>query len=67
MKKERRESTIIRDNQVHELYEKIISELGELKNVVAKAYIYNQISEKTKLSARTISFILNHTKKKTIV
>ena len=42
--KNRRESTMVRDNEIHELYQQI------------------RIKEKTKLSIRTISFILNHTK-----
>ena len=34
---------------------------GSLANAVSKGYIYERIKEKTKLSIRTISFILNHT------
>ena len=54
--KNRRESTKIRDNQIHELYDEIIRELGPLANVVSKTYIYERIQKKTKLSIRTISF-----------
>lgn len=60
--KNRRESTIVRDNEIHELYQQIRKELGCLANAVSKGYIYERIKEKTKLSIRTISFILNHTK-----
>ena len=60
--KNRRESTMVRDNEIHELYQQIRHELGDLANVVSKGYIYERIKEKTKLSIRTISFILNHTK-----
>lgn len=59
--KNRRESTIVRDNEIHKLHRQILDELGELANVVSKNYIYEKIQEKTKLSIRTISFILNHT------
>lgn len=59
--KNRRESTIARDNEIHKLHRQILDELGELANVVSKNYIYEKIQEKTKLSIRTISFILNHT------
>lgn len=60
--KNRRESTIMRDNEVHRIYDEIIANLGELAMAVSKAYIYEKIRERTKLSTRTISFILNHTK-----
>ena len=59
--KNRRESTMVRDNEIHELYQQIRHELGSLANAVSKGYIYERIKEKTKLSIRTISFILNHT------
>lgn len=65
--KTRRESTSIRDNAVHDLYDKIMEELGDLKNAVSKGYIYDKIQNETKLSIRTISFILNHTKRKQIL
>ena len=59
--KNRRESTMVRDNEIHRLHRHILDELGDLANVVSKGYIYEKIQEKTKLSIRTISFILNHT------
>lgn len=59
--KNRRESTIVRDNEIHKIHRQILDELGDLANVVSKGYIYEKIQEKTKLSIRTISFILNHT------
>lgn len=64
MSKKRRESTTVRDNFIHDLYEHILGELGDLKSAVSKSYIYERIQKETKLSIRTISFILNHTKKK---
>lgn len=60
--KNRRESTTARDNKVHRLYRETLDSLGELANVVSKTYIYEKIRERTGLSLRTISFILNHTK-----
>lgn len=59
--KNRRESTIARDNEIHKLYRQIRNELGCLANAVSKNYIYERIKDRTKLSIRTISFILNHT------
>ena len=62
--KNRRESTMMRDNEVHRIYDEIIDNLGELASAVSKSYIYEKIKERTKLSIRTISFILNHTRYK---
>lgn len=62
--KTRRESTTMRDNQVHGIYNNILDELGPLRGVVAKSYIYDRIREQTRLSTRTISYILNHTREK---
>lgn len=61
--KERRPSTIIRDNMVHDVYEKICNEIGEYANYVAKQYIYERIRERTGLCTKTIAYILNHTEK----
>lgn len=58
----RRESTLVRDKEVCRIYNQILNELGELRNVVSKSYIYEKIKERTKLSIRTISFIVNHTR-----
>lgn len=58
----RRESTLVRDKEVCRIYNQILNKLGELRNVVSKSYIYEKIKERTKLSIRTISFIVNHTR-----
>lgn len=60
--KKRRPSTQIRDNCVHEIYRQITSDMGSLKNVVSKSYIYEQIHQRTGLCVKTIAYILNHTK-----
>jgi len=58
----RRESTIVRDNSVHEVYDSVIVDLGEYAYLVPKSYIYERIRERTGLCHKTIAFILNHTK-----
>lgn len=60
--KNRRESTLVRDREVHAMYKAILTELGELAPYVSKEYVYGRIRERTKLSIRCISFILNHIK-----
>ena len=60
--KNRRESTSVRDNEIHRMYREILNGFGEAANAVSKTYIYEKIHERTKLSIRTISFIINHTK-----
>ena len=45
-KSKRRESTSVRDKEIHKLYRQIISELGDLANAVSKSYIYEKIRER---------------------
>lgn len=59
-----RDSSVIRHNEVHNMYDKIIKDLGDISAYVSKGYIYDKIREKTGLSTRHISRILNHTKRK---
>lgn len=65
--KTRRKSTAVRDNQVHEIYHSIMDELGDLSAFVSKGYIYERIQQQTRLSVRTIAFILNHTQERVIM
>lgn len=59
-----RDSSIIRYNEIHDMYDKIIKDLGDVSAYVSKGYIYDKIKERTGLSTRHISRIFNHTKKK---
>ena len=59
-----RDSSVIRHNEVHDMYDKIIKDLGDISAYVSKGYIYDKIREKAGLSTRHISRILNHTKRK---
>ena len=59
-----RDSSIIRYNEVHDMYHKIIKDLGDMSAYVSKGYIYDKIKDKTGLSTRYISRILNYTKKR---
>lgn len=45
-----RDSTVIRDNEIHKMYDEILNEL------------YGRIKDSTGLSIRHISRIINHTK-----
>lgn len=60
-------STIKRNNSIHLMYKNIMNDLGQLRTVVSKSYIYNLIQNQTGLSIRTISHVLNHTKEHTFV
>lgn len=62
--KNRRESTTVRDNEIHRMYRDILNSFGEAANAVSKTYVYEKIHNRTKLSIRTISFIINHTQLK---
>nr|UWG19204.1 MAG: hypothetical protein [Bacteriophage sp.] len=60
-----RDSTVIRDNEIHEIhrmYNEILDELGDLATVVSRNYVYGKIKDRTGLSIRHISRIINHTK-----
>lgn len=59
-----RDSSIIRYNEVHDMYDKIIKDLGDMSAYVSKGYIYDKIKERTGLSTRHISRILNHTRRR---
>ena len=59
--KNRRGSTIIRDNEVHQAYHDLCIEHGSMSRFVSKQYIYERIRARTGLCSKTIAFILNHT------
>lgn len=48
-----RDSTVIRNNEIHKMYDEIL---------VSRNYVYGKIKDKTGLSIRHISRIINHTK-----
>lgn len=57
-----RDSTVIRDNEIHRMYDEILDELGDLATVVSRNYVYGKIKDRTGLIIRHISRIINHTK-----
>lgn len=57
-----RDSTVIRNNEIHRMYYEILNELGDLATVVSRNYVYDRIKDRTGLSIRHISRIINHTK-----
>lgn len=57
-----RDSTVIRNNEIHRMYDEILNELGDLATVVSRNYVYGRIKDRTGLSIRHISRIINHTK-----
>ena len=57
-----RDSTVIRNNEIHRMYDEIPDELGDLSTVVSRNYVYGKIKDRTGLSIRHISRIINHTK-----
>lgn len=57
-----RDSTVIRNNEIHRMYNEILDELGDLATVVSRNYVYGRIKDRTGLSIRHISRITNHTK-----
>lgn len=62
----RRLSSVLRDNLVHEMYEEELARLGEAGNYVSREYLYRKVGERSGLSVRSVSYILNHTDKEEI-
>lgn len=54
------ESTNKRYEAVRKIYDDILNELGKFAQLVPRNYIYSLLQEKTGLSTRTLSRILNH-------
>lgn len=54
-----RDSSIIRYNEVHDMYDKIIKDLGDMSAYVSKGYIYDKIKERTGLSTYKKERIIN--------
>ena len=42
-----RDSSIIKYNEIHDMYDEIIKDLGEMSAYVSKNYIYDKIKDKT--------------------
>jgi len=62
MGENRRRSTIIRDNEVHKLYDEVRQEAGKYFRELPRSTVYAVIGEQTGLCAKTIAYILNHTR-----
>lgn len=45
-----RDSTVIRNNEIHKMYDEILNELGDLATVVSRNYVYGKIKDRTGLS-----------------
>lgn len=52
-----RDSTVIRNNEIHKMYDEILNELGDLATVVSRNYVYGMIKDRTGLSIRHINMI----------
>ena len=49
-----RDSTVIRDNEIHRMYNEILDELGDLATVVSRNYVYGKIKDRTGLSVISV-------------
>jgi len=57
----KRKSTIVRNNQVHTIYNELKNQYGNtVFNNLSRSFIYQEISRRTGLCVKTISNILNH-------
>ena len=58
----RRPSTVMRDNMVHEAYSQLRQQTGEYFRFLPREFVYERIRQQTGLCTKTIAFILNHTR-----
>ena len=58
----RRPSTVMRDNSVHEAYRQLQKETGDYFHFLPREFVYERIRQQTGLCTKTIAFILNHTR-----
>ena len=45
-----RDSTVIRNNEIHKMYDEILDELGDLATVVSRNYVDGRIKDRTGLN-----------------
>lgn len=43
-----RDSTVIRNNEIHKMYDEILNELGDLATVVSRNYVYGKIKDRSR-------------------
>lgn len=60
-----RDSMVIRNNEIHRMYNEILDELGDLATVVSRNYVYGRIKDRTGLSIHNrirdnTIFYINH-------
>lgn len=58
-RKNRRRSTILRDELIFSVYKDVIEELGEYSNLVPRGYIYDLVSERTGYCRRKICKVIS--------
>lgn len=58
--------TILRDNRVHDAYEKLLEELGRWATSVSRVEIYREVGRRTNVYWKTVQNTLNHTRKEDI-
>ena len=65
MKKSQRPSTMVRNNQVINIYEEIkkSEKYADFFHLLPRSFIYDKIREQTGLCNKTIADILNHREK----
>lgn len=60
--RKRRDSTIMRDNRIHEAYAQVVKELGDVFPFVSRTEIYRRVAGIVHLCTKTVANVLNHTK-----
>lgn len=60
----RRKSTIKRDNRIHIAYNEVVKEFGNAAAFVARTEIYRRVAEAVDMCPKTVANVLNHTEYK---
>lgn len=64
--RQRQMGTVMRDNLVHDEYEKVLAELGRWASAVARVELYKEVANRTYVGWKTVQHTLNHTRKEEV-
>lgn len=64
--RQRQMGTVMRDNRVHDEYEKLLAELGKWASSVSRTDLYKEVGSRAHVGWKTVQNTLNHTRKEEV-